>query len=392
VLAVARRWLPAEPADLRDEERRLTLVALVGLRDPVRPTARETVRAAADAGIDLVMVTGDHPATASAVAAAVGLDRAGDVRTGRDLAQGGMPEDPLDVRVYARVEPEQKLELVEALQAHGHVVAVTGDGVNDAPALRRADIGVAMGKAGSDVAREAADMVVTDDDLSTILVAVREGRAIYDNIRKVVDYLIAGNLSEIMVVVGALLLFPALGTALLPLQLLWINLLTDGAPALALSVDPADPELMQRHPRGVRDRLLSGPRLALLWARGALIATGSVGSLVVARFVLDQPWAHARTVMFTTLMTAHLLYAFVARLPARPTRRAWAANRWLLGAVLLSLGLQLLVVAVGPMRALFGTFPLSAPEWALVLACGIGPVALMRLTPLGRPMLASGVG
>ncbi|HXF72571.1 MAG TPA: HAD-IC family P-type ATPase, partial [Actinomycetota bacterium] len=229
ILALADRTLPGRPDDLEGAERDLRLVALVGLRDPIRPQARAAVEEARRAGIRVAMVTGDHPGTAAAIAREVGLlEGEGGVRTGAELLEAGLPEDPLAVPVYARVDPDQKLALVEALQRGGHVVAVTGDGVNDAPALRRAEIGVAMGRRGTDVAREAADMVITDDDLATIVHAVREGRGIYDNIRKVVEYLVGGNLSEIAVVVGALALFPALGVPLLPLQLLWINLLTDG--------------------------------------------------------------------------------------------------------------------------------------------------------------------
>lgn len=226
-------------------------------------------------------------------------------------------------------------------------------------------------------------MVITDDNLATIVSAVREGRGVYDNIRKVVDYLVAGNLSEITVVVTGLLFFPRLGTPLLPLQLLWINLLTDGLPALALGVDPVDPGLMARPPRARSAHLLGWARLALLSRRALLIAAASVASLVVARGVWSEPWAHARAVMFTVLVVAHLLYAFVARLPGQPMRR----NPWLIGAVVLGIGLQLLIVAWPAAWTLFDTAHLSLREWALVLAGGILPVGVMRLverTPL-RP-------
>ena len=185
--------------------------------------------------------------------------------------------------MFARVDPEQKLELVEAFQAAGHVVAVTGDGVNDAPALRKADIGVAMGLGGSQVAREAADLVITDDDLNLVTRAVREGRAIYENIRKVVDYLVAGNISEVTVVLAGLAAFPGLGIPLFPLQLLWINLLTDGLPALALGFDRPRRELAFR-PAGLKtSQLLSGRRLSMLAARGVVLACGAIGALAAAR-------------------------------------------------------------------------------------------------------------
>jgi Ca2+-transporting ATPase len=381
-LLLARRELPGPPADLESAEQDLAAIALVAVRDPVRPQAAEAVKRSRAAGIALVMVTGDHPGTAASVAKEVGLlDANGAVLTGGDLRRDRLPDDPLSVAVYARVDPDQKLALVEALQSRGHVVAVTGDGVNDAPALRRADIGVAMGRTGSDVAREAADMVVTDDDLATIVVAVREGRGIYDNIRKVIDYLVAGNFSEITVVVLGLALFPALGVPLLPLQLLWVNLLTDGLPALALGVDPPDPSLMAQPPRPRTDRLLAGRRPALLAARGALIASAALGALVVARFAWDEPWRDARAVMFTVLVVAHLLYAFVVR--AHDLRRplSWlTSNGWLLFAVAAGIGLQVLIVAWPAAHELFGTAPLTLREWLLVAVGGIVPAGIMLIT------------
>jgi Ca2+-transporting ATPase len=332
------------------------------------------VAEARSAGIRLVMVTGDHAGTAAAVAGEVGLAGPEDrVVTGRELRRSGFDDDPATIPVYARVDPDQKLDLVEAMRERGHVVAVTGDGVNDAPALRRAEIGVAMGRTGSDVAREAADLVVTDDNLATIVTAVREGRGIYDNIRKVVDYLVGGNLSEIVVVVGSLLLFPELGVPLLPLQLLWVNLLTDGLPALALGIDPVEPGLMRRPPRPRNERLLRGSRLGLLSVRGTLMGGSAISALAVARFAWDQPWDRSRAVMFTVLVAAHLLYAFVARLP---TRRS---NRWLLLAVLGGLALQAFVVLFPPARPVFDTAPLGGREWGLVAVGALVPIVLMLL-------------
>ena len=385
-LALARRELLSIPSDLVQEERDLTLVGLIALRDPVRPEAAGAVAETRAAGIRLTMVTGDHAATARSIATEVGL--AGSeprVMTGAALREAGIPPDPGSVPVYARVDPDEKLALVEAFQAKGEVVAVTGDGVNDAPALRRADIGVAMGRAGSDVAREASDMVVTDDNLATIVTAVREGRGIYDNIRKVVDYLVGGNLSEISVVVASLLLFADLEVPLLPLQLLWINLLTDGLPAVALGVDPADPRLMTRAPRMRRERLLDVRRIGFLFARGVCIATASVGSLAIAHFAWHQPWGHARTVMFTVLVVAHLLYAFAVRRGA-----ATFSNRWLLAAVGMGIALQLLVLTVPAAHSLFGTAPLSLREWALVAAGWIAPVATMLLLLPDRAVASTG--
>jgi len=372
-LALARRELQNIGDDPQLEEQELTFIGLVGLGDPVRSHARTAVGEARAAGIHVVMVTGDHPGTAAAIANQVGLmEREGHVITGDVLQRDGVPDRPLETSVYARVAPEGKLALVERLQESGHVVAVTGDGVNDAPALRRADIGVAMGRSGSEVAREAADMIITDDDLATIVEAVREGRGIYDNLRKVVDYLVGGNLSEISVVVGSLILFPELGIPLLPLQLLWINLLTDGFPALALGIDPAAQGLMRRRPRPPTQRLLASSGLPLLVWRALLIAGAAIGSLAVARFALDASWAHARTVMFCTLVTTHLLYAFVVRGGAggreRPMLRDLGTNLALVAGIGTGVLLQIAIVAWPAAREVFGTTSLPTSGWALVAA------------------------
>jgi Ca2+-transporting ATPase len=280
------------------------------------------------------------------------------------------------------VDPDQKLALVERLEGLGHVVAVTGDGVNDAPALRRAAIGVAMGRGGTEVARQAADMVITDDNLASVVTAVRQGRGIYDNIRKVVDYLVAGNLSEIIVVVLGLALFVDIRIPLLPVQLLWVNLLTDGLPAIALGLDPVDPGVMQRAPRERSSSLLDRRRLRLLFGRAALIAGFTLGSLVVARFVWDEPWRDARAVMFTTLVVAHLLYALAVSLgPDRSWRRI-TANRGLVVAVGMGIGLQALVVLVPGLRSVFDTAWLTPREWLLAAAAGVLPLVIM----LGRPL------
>jgi Ca2+-transporting ATPase len=379
--------LPAPPvvaAAADDVERDLTVVALVALEDPVRTGARATVAAAVRAGVRIIMATGDHPATALRIAEDVGLDSTSVPRTGADLRRWGIPEDPLATPVYARVEPAQKLELVRALQARGEVVAMTGDGVNDAPALRRADIGVALGQRGSDVAREAADMIVTDDDLATIVTATREGRGIYDDIRKVVDYLVAGNLSEIGVVVGALVLLPSLGVPLLPLQLLWVNLLTDGLPALALGVDRHDDTLMDRAPRPRTEHLLGRHRLRHLAERGALMAAAVLATGWAAAALLDAPRDQTRTVLLTTLVVTHLVYAFLARQPAQASLRdrlaaaGWLGSGWLVAAVGGGLGLHLLIVVWPPAQLVFQTTALDAVAWLLVL--GGAAVALLATT------------
>jgi P-type Ca2+ transporter type 2C len=386
LLALARRDLAQPPLDVAAAEEHLTFVALVALADPVRDDAAQTLAEAAGAGLRILMATGDHAATATAVARQIGLADDTTLCLTGDQLRAAFPTDPLATAVYARVDPEQKLALVEALQERGEVVAMTGDGVNDVPALHRADIGVALGASGSDVARAAADMVITDDSLATIVAAVREGRGIYDNIRKVIDYLVAGNLSEIAVVVGALLLFPQLGLPLLPLQLLWINLLTDGLPALALGLDRNDPTLMRRPPRPRRSSLLDRGRILQLTGRGAVMAAACLATLPVTLWVWDHEPAHARSVLLASLVTAHLLYAFVARQP--DCGRAWPAAgdgagppTLLIMTVLSGLLLHALVTTWPPAQAVFGLATLTWPD---VLLVGLAAAAALAGTALVR--------
>ena len=389
LLALALRDLDLVPDDLAAAEQDLILVGLAVLADPLRPEAAATVANVLEAGVHLVMVTGDHAGTASAVARAAGLaheDR--EVVTGNELRTNGMPSDLSSIRVFARVDPEQKLQLVDAFQADGQVVAVTGDGVNDAPALRKADIGVAMGLSGSQVAREAADLVITDDDLDLVTRAVKEGRAIYDNIRKVVDYLVAGNISEVTVVLTGLAAFPGLGIPLFPLQLLWINLLTDGLPALALGFDRPRRELAFRRAASKTSQLLSGRRLAMLIGRGLLLAAGAIGALALSR-AAGGTWEEARTVMFIALVVAHLLYAFVVRLPAD--------GNFFNGRLVVAVGIGLLLqvgTVLGPFKDLFEVVPLSPEQWLLAIGAGTVPVVVLGVIEtlrhkLGRPNAAS---
>lgn len=369
VIALADRQLDEVPEDVDAFEHELDLVALIGMRDPLRDAARAAVAEARGAGVHVIMVTGDHPGTARAVAEAAGME-AHAVTTGMEMTKNGVPASPLDIPIYARVDPSQKLKLVEALQAKGHVVAVTGDGVNDAPALRTADIGVAMGRRGSDVAKEASDLVVSDDNLATIVSAIREGRGIYTNVRKVVDYLVAGNLSEIIVVVTSLLVAGAGGLALTAIQLLWINLLTDGLPALALGTDAPPPDIMERRPRPRSVRLLGGRHLANLTGRGVVLASGPIAAYALS-FGLGDDGTTARTVIFTALVIAHLMYSFAVREPGA------APNRNLFGAVAVGLVLQLALVFVPVLGSIFDLTPIPASRWALVVVSALLPVAAM---------------
>jgi Ca2+-transporting ATPase len=370
ILALAMRRLDSVPESLDTAEERLVFLGLAVLHDPLRPEAADTVQRLTEAGVRLVMVTGDHAGTASAVARAAGLTHeASEVLTGTELRSGGIPDDLGTVSVYARVEPEQKLDLVEAFQTDGQVVAVTGDGVNDAPALRRADIGVAMGRDGSQVAREAADLVITDDDLRLVVKAVYAGRAIFDNIRKVVDYLVAGNLSEVTVVLVGLGFFPGIGIPLLPLQLLWVNLLTDGLPALALAFDRPRGEALSGSLRG--SQLLSKGHLGVLAVRGLVLASGPIAALAVIRSQ-GASWQVGRTALLTSLVFAHLLYVYVVRLPLSVN----LSNHRLTAAVGLGLLLQVALV-LGPLGDVFGVLPLDPGQWLVALIAGVTPVALL---------------
>jgi Ca2+-transporting ATPase len=370
VLAVATRRFPAVPGDLLPDavERELTLIGLVGLRDPPRPEAQAAIGLCASAGITVVMITGDHPVTARAIARELGILRHGNERvvTGPELARLSAEELTAiveDVRVYARTAPEQKIRIVKALQARGEFVAMTGDGVNDAPALRRADIGVAMGRSGTDVAREAAHMVLLDDNFATIVAAVREGRRIFDNIRKFIRYALACNSAEIW----TLFLAPFLGLPipLLPIHILWINLVTDGLPGIALALEPEERGVMDRPPRPPNESLFAhGLWQHVLW----------VGLLMGGVTLLTQGWAyhtgsaHWQSMTFTVLALSQLGHVLAIRSERDSALRAgFPSNVPLLGAVALTLGLQLATLYVPALNSLFKTQPLTAGELGLCL-------------------------
>ncbi len=370
VLAVGSRPLDALPANAQEAEQHLRLLGLVGLLDPPRAEAASSVAQCRDAGVVPVMITGDHPGTARAVAARVGIvtTEHDGVLTGRELA--ALSDDDLAervgrTRVYARVDPAQKIRIVEALQADGQVVAMTGDGVNDAPALRQAEIGVAMGRGGTDVARGAASLVLLDDDFSTIVAAVREGRRIYDNIRRFVRYALAGNTGEIVLMFLAPLL--GLPLPLLPLQILWVNLVTDGLPGLALAREPAEPDVMRRPPR---------PPQESIFAHGLGWHIGWVGLLIGALSLASMAWAYGagdagwQTVAFTTVVVCQLAHALAIRSERYSLfSRRFLANPALLGTVLATLGLQAAVVYLPALQQAFHTRPLSPAQLAVCGAC-----------------------
>jgi Ca2+-transporting ATPase len=371
VLALAERpapsgWRAAPPEAL---EAGLTVCGLVGMWDPPRPEVPAAVRRCHQAGIRAVMITGDHASTAAAIAGRIGLlPPGGRVVTGTELA--AMPERLLRevvgrTPVYARVSPAQKLQIVRALRARGEVVAMTGDGVNDAPAVKEADIGIAMGRGGTDVTREASALVLMDDNFATIVGAIEEGRAIYDNIRKFIRYLLACNTGEVLVMLaGALLGLPL---PLLPLQLLLVNLVTDGLPAMALGLDPPAPDLMRRPPRDPREGVFAaglGKRIAL---RGLLIGGFSLG-VFAGLLAAGAPVAQARTAATCTLVLSQLLHAFDARTERRSLLEVgFGGNRALQLATLSSLLILLGAVYVPWIRHLVGLQPLGPGAWLAVI-------------------------
>lgn len=357
-LALAYRWFRERPLDLGEAERELVLVAVAGMRDELRPESPGSVNEARAAGIKVVMVTGDHEATARTIAA--DLELTGRVMTGRQLHL--LDDDQLAseveaIAVFARVDPEDKVRIVKAWQQRGAVVAMTGDGVNDAPALRLADIGIAMGS-GTDVAREAAALVLTDDNFATIVGAVRHGRRIFANLHNVVTFLLSANLSEVVTMLGGLLLFPSLGEPLRAVQLLWVNLITDGLPALALGIDAGGSGLMDRPPR--KERSLLGLRRQLrLVGYGAAMGGGV---LMVYALGGDDP-TRVRTMGFTTLVLAQLVFALRVRTEegGRPSR-----NRLLQLALLMSVLLQIAAVHTPLGNRIFDSVPLRGSDWLLV--------------------------
>jgi len=376
VLALADRDLDSMPDDPGLAETSLRLRGLVGIADPPRAAAPAAVEACRLAGVTPVMITGDHPATARAIAARLGL--AGpEARslTGPELEQlddEAFAAIVADVRVYARTNPEQKLRIVQALQAGGAIVAMTGDGVNDAPALRRADIGIAMGISGTEVSKEAADMILADDDFSTIVAAIEEGRRIYDNIRRFVRYLLTTNSAEIWVMVLAP--FLGLPLPLIAIQILWINLVTDGLPALALGLERAEPDTMARPPRRPTDSILAGGLWQhALWV-GLLMAAATLAVQATA-IAAGAPW---QTMTFTVLALLQLGHALAVRSERRSTfSLGLASNRVLAGVLVGTAVVQIAMAYVPAVARIFDLQPMSPAELALVLA--VSPTAFVAV-------------
>jgi P-type Ca2+ transporter type 2C len=400
-LGVAARILPAdafehENADERVEQE-LVFLGLIGMIDPPREEAKQAVARAKGAGIRPIMITGDHPKTAAVIAAELGITTDGRAVTGIELeklSDEALAQTVREVSVYARVNPEHKLRIVNALQSGGASVAMTGDGVNDAPALKTADIGVAMGITGTDVSKEAADVVLTDDNFATIVAAVEEGRAIFSNIRKFLRYLLSSNIGEVMTMFFGVLLAKVIGlqgegnAVVLPLlatQILWINLVTDGAPALALGVDPPEPGLMQRPPRPRGEGVITRRMWKGIFFVGAIMAAGTLlvldASLPGGLIEGMGNMRYAQTMAFTTLMMFQLVNVFNARSDVQSAFRGLFQNAWLWGALGLSLALHAAVIYVPFLQSAFSTVGLTPGDW---LRCAAVASSALWLREVGK--------
>ncbi|MCS1350664.1 calcium-transporting P-type ATPase, PMR1-type [Mechercharimyces sp. CAU 1602] len=362
-------------------ERNLVFIGLAAMIDPPREEVKESIRRCHQAGIQTVMITGDHHITAEAIARQIGI------YTNQDLAVNGsqlqqMSDEELDaqvnqIRVYARVSPEHKLRVVKSLQRQGHVVAMTGDGVNDAPAIKAADIGIAMGTTGTDVSKEASALVLADDNFSTIVAAIEEGRSIYDNIRKFISYLLASNVGEILVMFLAMLV--GLPLPLVPIQILWVNLVTDGLPAMALGVDPAEENTMKRPPRNSRESIFARGVGWKIMTRGLLIGLSTLAAFWVSYTEIPSDLMRAQTIAFATLVFAQLIYVFDCRSQRSVFARSPWDNRWLLLAVTSSALLLMVVMYYPPLQPIFHTVSLDMREWILVIIASALPTLLAGL-------------
>ncbi|MDX2240103.1 MAG: cation-translocating P-type ATPase [Leptolyngbyaceae cyanobacterium bins.302] len=363
---------PEEDAEGKAEDE-LVWLGLVGMLDAPRPEVRDAVAQCRSAGIRPVMITGDHQLTAQAVAEDLGIAKMGDrVLTGRELENMSQPDlenNVEQVSVYARVAPEHKLRIVQALQRRKHIAAMTGDGVNDAPALKQADIGIAMGITGTDVSKDASDMVLLDDNFATIVAATEEGRVVYDNIRTFIKYILGSNIGELITIAAAPLLLATGGVPLSPLQILWMNLVTDGLPALALAVEPADPNVMKRPPHDPQESIFARGLGLYMIRIGIILAILAISLMVWSYgYVKTVPGDPERwkTMVFTTLCLAQMGHALAIRSSHRLTIEMDPfSNPYVLASVVLTTILQLMLIYVPPLRAFFGTHYLSLTELAV---------------------------
>ncbi|MDD4287489.1 MAG: cation-translocating P-type ATPase [Candidatus Peribacteraceae bacterium] len=366
----------------------MTFLGLVGMIDPPRPEALAAVHRCEEAGIRVVMITGDHPITAQAVAKELGILRGNRVLTGNEL--DAMNEKELEsiigkVDVFARVSPTHKLRVVTALQKHGRIVAMTGDGVNDAPALKKSDVGIAMGISGTDVSREAADMTLTDDNFASIVAAVEEGRAIFGNIKKYLMYLLSSNIGELFLMVGASIF--GTGLPLGAVQILYVNLATDGLPALALAIDPPEHDLMRRPPRNPKGTIFNRPVVFLMLIGGIWSAVVNL-SLFVWASASGRPAAEAMTMTFLSLVFIQFFKAYNFRSDRISVLHRPFANKWLNIAILWEVILLICIVYVPILERPFGTFAMTAQDWTIILALAASVIPVLET---GKWMIRRGM-
>ena len=358
-------------ATLETAQTGMTFLGLAGMIDPPRPEAKSAIAICEQAGIRPVMITGDHPVTAQAVARELGLLKTGRVVTGAELeamSDEQFKREVETIEVYARVSPAHKLRVVTALQANGHIVAMTGDGVNDAPALKKADIGIAMGITGTDVTKEAAAMTLTDDNFASIVAAVEEGRGVFGNIKKYLMYLLSSNIGEIGLMAGSALL--GLPLPLTAVQILYVNLATDGLPALALAVDPAEKDLMKRKPRNPRTGIFTRPVVSLMVAGGIWSTIINLGLFIWA-MNSGRSQTEAMTMTFVSLVLIQFFKAYNFRSDRNSVFHKPFANKWLNTAIFWEIGLLLLIVYLPFLHEPFNTFSLPLVDWLIVLGLSL---------------------
>jgi Ca2+-transporting ATPase len=374
-----------------DNEDNLIFIGVAGISDPPRPEVKESVRSCLDAGIHVIMVTGDHLVTARTIAEEVGiLGQVGSVvLSGAEISEmqdSELAENARRIAVVARVAPEQKLDIVRALQSSGEVVAMTGDGVNDAVALKQADVGIAMGIQGTEVSKEASDIILQDDQFSTIVRAIAEGRKIFDNIRKSVLFLLCCNLSEVLTVLGGIIL--GLPAILLPLQILWINLVTDVAPALALALDAAEPGVMGRPPKKRQEDILTKWHRLNIVLYGFVMSLGVFSAYRISLILNPGDAQRATEICFHTLVFAQLLFVFNVRSKSLFSDPGQVfSNPWLIAGVVFSALLQVGITYVPVMQNVLDIVPLSSVEWATVAVGALLPTLIAQI----RKTLGSGM-
>ncbi|UAC49341.1 calcium-translocating P-type ATPase, SERCA-type [Bacillus aquiflavi] len=380
-IAIAFKPVSENETILNEKEAKkdLTFIGLQGMIDPPRPEVKKAVKECKAAGIKTVMITGDHVITAKAIAKQLGiLTNEGKILDGKALSK--MKADELknivnDVIVFARVSPEHKLKIVKALQNNGHVVAMTGDGVNDAPAIKAADIGIAMGITGTDVAKEASSLVLLDDNFATIKSAIKEGRNIYENIRKFVRYLLASNVGEILVMLFAMIL--AFPLPLVPIQILWVNLVTDGLPAMALGLDKPEGDVMKRKPRSPKEGVFARGLAWKVISRGFLIGMVTLIAFIIVYNQYPEELIYAQTVAFATLVLAQLIHVFDCRSERSIFARNPFGNPYLVWAVISSIALMLIVIYYPPLQPIFNTVPIDMRDWLLIIGLASLPTFLL---------------